>query len=494
MKALLIGNGFTRRYSEKFTYDSLREKIDQYEPINFNEKEMLKDIRIILKDDRYFCGSDFEKAIEYLEFIQEFLEQRTSAESKENYNNLLDGINELFVKYVREANEDLIKELEFDIASRDRLFFDVSSISTKFDSVFTLNFDSLYSFAVNGLNVQSVGFEYADAEYLHYDGAEEFVIGSIGDNKLKIINANDKLNAKFESFKSLKGELHILGCSLSKSDEHLIKSIMNNSKLDKIIFYLFTESFEDEKRLRFEKEYIKYKVFNGEKMDRVIVKPTSTFEQFISETDDYVYKRYLRYVIKPCKEDEVEYYIAINRMTGRPAIVNFDEVYNYKHSVFIPIKNQVKERAIYHILNTMNFNKYSSGYLVQRVDINYLLSAVTKIDLANFNTINISLMDLLDKKVVLFEKKIKALNSYLLQLINYLFKNEIKEYRIQANLGNTQKLNFYYIERYLPIFLEKPVVARTQSKIVLMEKKKGLYRDYYRNTVKKTYLNNLENK
>ncbi len=449
MKTLLIGNGFTRRYSEDFTYAMLYNRLMQWEPRDEKNRKLLVDIRRILNDNRYFWGSDFEKAIEYLEFIQDFLIKRISEDSNESIENFKNEINNCFTKLVREADEKIVNQMKQKIDAYDNLLIDVSVITTLFDEVYTLNFDSLYSKAVENLNMHFtyVG-EIKDVNYMHFDDkSNAYVIGSIGEKKYSFINSVNRLKETFDRFKNIKGELHILGCSLDKSDNHLIKAIKENEKITKVVFYLYSE--DSGEKLNYQKGNVKYNIFNDKLGEKLIINDVIEFDKLLENQIDFnknAFKRRFHYTNTPTVDQEVSEYIVISRNSLSVLKLGYYAAVKMKHSLFISIKSN-KEKALYHILKQINTNKYRTGSVIGRIDYEYLFKDIrTKLS-SKIDDIHLNLLNAIEKKLELLDKKIMLQDVYAKALFKKTNKVKIKNKLIYTNSINSFRNNFYLVDK-----------------------------------------------
>ncbi len=487
MKTLLLGNGFTRRYSEKFTYDSLAERVENYESSIEEERELVNDIKKVLREDKYFKGNDFEKAIEYLEFVEEYLSSRTSSESKKNYKKFLGKINFLFTKYVKDAEKDLLKEVNSNISKYQQLFYDVLLINSCFSEVYTLNFDKLYSYAIKELNkeIKAKDNKYEDVKYLHYDRREEkFVIGSIGENKVRIISENESLKKSLNDFSMIKGELHILGCSLEKSDNHIIEKIALNNDITKVYFYLYSSESNVDK-LEYQKNRVKYEIISDIDISKIEILTTEDFNVLI-EREDYSEssKRYFQYVNKPTKTILTNEYIAVNRFNGEANIVEFEEAYNLKHNIFIPILKYEKEKIIYHIINIMDIEKYRVGSSILLADINSFFKYISLNRKGCVNRNVIENLDGIESKIKLFNKKIQLLEKFLVGYVKKYYHKEIVEGREKYHFSYNNFFTLSFIEKNVLSNIKDSNIRIIQSKINLESKKLKLVEESYKSLVR----------
>lgn len=90
--------------------------------------------------------------------------------------------------------------------------------------------------------------------------------------KMDKIKENDYLRHCFESFENHKGNLVTFGLSFMESDEHIVKAIKNNIKLEKVFIGYHTD--EDERQIK--------KAFEG--LDNVYLYPTVDFFKKLEQT------------------------------------------------------------------------------------------------------------------------------------------------------------------------------------------------------------------
>lgn len=221
MKYLLLGNGFTVNFNKDFSYHEMLLRLEN--------SEHLKDQIIVeaLANNKYFDGNDFEKLLEYFDFIKDLELKGMSIESGNEIDSFSKRIPDVLVNLITEIDNETIELLSrYSSAELNKII----RILNKFEKIFTLNFDSVLDY----LDISST------VEYIHRDiDTNQYVISSNGDEKISKIKENEYLNTVWDSFSKIKGELYIFGASLTNSDKHIINIINNNKNIHKIVYYIY---------------------------------------------------------------------------------------------------------------------------------------------------------------------------------------------------------------------------------------------------------------
>lgn len=287
MRNILIGNGFSVSIDPKFNYDSLREHITE----NGGSPELAR-LFDKLKSD------DFELLLRKVKDAQDVLEAITDGHLQ-----LDSKISDEIRKGLKQAVTEVLPEhpihLDFD-------FKQANDVLVQYNQVFTTNYDTnLYwtrknkegrfnntdFFSRDGDNLI---FDFNVAEvsknnplsgckfyFLHgalflFEQENEVYKVSASDNtlrrhiienivndkntilivsegteddKLAMIKANEYLSFCYNQLRAMQGELDIYGHGLNRdSDGHIIEAI-NDSNVETINYYAYTNNFENQKNI-----------------------------------------------------------------------------------------------------------------------------------------------------------------------------------------------------------------------------------------------------